>query len=76
MFHCCGKAVSLGLQKWIIRNLKTDMMSKEEIKQKVAEFIKTEELSCCPVSFTPESVARLCYISVEDAAEALKALGR
>lgn len=51
-------------------------MTKEEIKQKVAEFIKTEELSCYPVSFTPESVARLCYISVEEAAEALEALGR
>ena len=51
-------------------------MTKEEIKLKVAEFIKMEELSCCPVSFTPESVARMCYITVEEAAEALKALGR
>lgn len=51
-------------------------MITEEIKQKVAEFIKTEELSCCPVAFTPEAVARLCYISVEEATEALKELDR
>ena len=46
-------------------------MTKEEIKQKVAEFIRMEELSCYPVSFSPESVARLCYLSVEEAEEAL-----
>lgn len=51
-------------------------MTTEEIKDKVARFIEVEEHSCSPILPTPENVARLCYITEDEAAEALKALGR
>ena len=47
-----------------------------EIINKVKTFIETEERSCTPVMLTAENIARLCYVSVEDAREALKDLGR
>jgi len=51
-------------------------MVSKEIIEKVREFIFQEEHSEAPVLFTAENVARLCYITKEEAAEALKALGR
>lgn len=49
---------------------------KQEIINKIRCFIETEERSCTPVQLTAENIARLCYVSVEDARLALKELGR
>jgi len=47
-----------------------------EIISKVKTFIEAEERSCTPVMLTAENIARLCYITIEEAAIALKELGR
>lgn len=49
---------------------------KQEIINKVKAFVEAEERSCTPVMLTAENIAHLCYVSVDDAREALKELGR
>lgn len=49
-------------------------MTKEELKQKVADFIVMERRSCSMDLITPEYVARCLQISLEDATWALNEL--
>lgn len=57
-------------------SLKSDNGSFEDLKKRVAEFIEMEQRSGSMEVMTPEYIARCMQISLDDAAEALKALKR
>lgn len=61
------------LQEYNDKKSDTNMIT-EDLKKRVAEFIEMEQRSCSMDVMTPEYVARCMQISLEDAAEALKAL--